>query len=396
VIEVQPGEERAQVVAIQTDGKIVLGGTLDSQLVRRNMTVWRYLSNGQADVSFGTNGKVTTFIGNTSFIGNRPEVLKDLVIQADGKIVTTGYYAVEGNSRRIFLIRYLTDGSLDSGFGSGGIVRSVLVPGTKEQALAMALQSDQKIVITGSVGSYSLIARYNTDGSLDSSFNNTGFVSFGFNSGSRAVAIDQTGSILSAGSVGGNIMMARFNSTGAQDSTLVLPQIIFSTNDMAIQTDGKIIVIGNVRVNSKDKASAMRFFRNGTIDPSFFSPTGIIFSILDPDERAYPYKVLLQPDGKVIIIGTVSSDTVTGNIQTGFLIRLESDGQFDSSFGVGGLVIFRPGFYADLRGAALQSNGKIVVCGDSAGQPSGKLLFFFIRLVWIDFLSQGPIGYLVI
>jgi serralysin len=156
----------------------------------------RYDSNGSLDGGFGTNGMVTT---NMSMLGTNDRATDLVVVQDDGKVLVVG--SSEGTCA---LARYNSDGSLDTGFGAGGRVvgsASSFVPS------AIALQADGRIIVAGSyqggAGAAFAVARYSSDGSLDTSFGADGLVTTGFSSGSsdhgNSVAIDGSGRIVVAG-----------------------------------------------------------------------------------------------------------------------------------------------------------------------------------------------------
>jgi len=188
----------ATSVAIQSDGKIVAAGysyngaNYDFALVRYNM-------DGSLDSTFGTGGKVTTAFGTGD------DGAKSVAIQSDGKIVAAGY-SDNGANYDFALVRYNTDGSLDSTFGTGGKVTTAVGTGT-DNAKSVAIQSDGKIVAAGY--SYNganfdfALVRYNTDGSLDSTFGTGGKVTTAFgtsNDEAYSVAIQSDGKIVAAGS----------------------------------------------------------------------------------------------------------------------------------------------------------------------------------------------------
>ena len=162
-------------MAIQDNGKIVVvGETADTNSTFSDIAVVRYNLDGSLDTSFGTGGIVTTDMASSLDRGF------DVAIQSDGKIVAVGERYYLGNPDNAFaLVRYNADGSLDTSFGSGGKVISDL--GIIDRARGVALQSDGKIVAAGewsnaSFHSDMIVARYNSNGSLDTSFDTDGLV----------------------------------------------------------------------------------------------------------------------------------------------------------------------------------------------------------------------------
>ena len=152
------GSDAGFAVAIQTDGKIVVaGGSLDGDY---DFAVVRHNTDGSLDTGFGSSGKVTTDFGGS-------EIAHAVAIDANDNILLAGN-VVGGFG----VVRYTTDGNLDTCFGSGGLAIADLGPG--DEANAMAIQTNGKIVVvghTGSLGNVNIaMARYNNDGSLDATF----------------------------------------------------------------------------------------------------------------------------------------------------------------------------------------------------------------------------------
>lgn len=168
------GEDYARALAIQADGKIVICGEANTG-GGDDFALARYNADGSLDTGFGTGGKVTTaFAGSLDWA-------RAIAIQPDGRIVVAGHSGSGNSSDDFALARYLTDGSLDTSFSSDGKVTVNM--GVGDNGLAIALQSDGKIVVAGSAntGGTAAIARFNTDGSLDNSFSGDGMqlASFG-------------------------------------------------------------------------------------------------------------------------------------------------------------------------------------------------------------------------
>ena len=188
----------AYALGIQTDGRIVAAGYYADGSYY-DFAVVRYNTNGSLDTTFGTGGRVTTPIGS-GYAGAYA-----LGIQSDGRIVVAGYYA-DGSNYDFALVRYNTDGSLDTTFGTGGIVTTPMGSGY-DIAYALAIQSDGSILAAGSSYNGSnydfALVRYNTNGSLDTTFGTGGRVTTPIGSGNaiaNALGIQSDGRILAAGS----------------------------------------------------------------------------------------------------------------------------------------------------------------------------------------------------
>ncbi|HEX8287321.1 MAG TPA: hypothetical protein VF556_04965 [Pyrinomonadaceae bacterium] len=323
---------------------------------------------GQAllDPSFDGDGKVTTQIGSSGSKGN------DAVLQPDGKIVVVGSTSPDGNfpgSYQIAVVRYNADGSLDTSFDGDGKLTTRPVSDKVSEAHAVALQSDGKIVVVGQVGTTesfgspdAVVLRYNSNGSLDNSFDGDGIKTINFDVQFSTdvfsdVVIQPDGKIVVAGSTIGSgcygSVLTRFESDGSFDAnfgaggyrcaTLI---VSFLLPKLALQTDGKLLVLNN------PYNSLLRYNSNGTLDETFGSG-GIV-------ANASGNSILVQPDGKIIIVNTISQVNIV-------VWRYNANGALDTTFGANGTskIVFtnEEGNIDQYVDAALQSDGKIVVGG---------------------------------
>ena len=355
-------------VALQSDGKIVAIGTSSRPYFPR-FALARYNPDGSLDLTFGIGGKVTTFFsyGRESATG--------LLILPDGKILISGSIEKPSESDSSFaLVRYNSDGSLDTTFGQGGLVTTNVGP-DDDQATKIALQSDGKIVAAGRRGiqfypteqrkGNVALARYNPDGSLDPTFGNGGIVVSDFGQGLEsyavAVMIQPDGEIVIAGESSYEFMVARYNSNGTLDTA-------FGTNGFTLtnfssdwdapkgavlQPDGKILVVGYTGVASPYQSLALaRYNSDGSPDQSFGDGGKVLAG---SGELA---AVVLQPDNKIVALGDDSRYFL--------LLRFDKDGSLDTSFGYGGTI--KTSFNGDWVGATdlvSQSDGKVVAGGYS-------------------------------
>jgi len=237
----------ADAVAIQTNGKIVAAGGVSGSFV-----LLRYNRDGSLDQSFGSGGKVLTRFGPANF-----DHASAVAIQANGKIVAAG-----GGGGRLELARYNADGSLDPTFGAGGKVVTGFGPLDSGFANAVAIQLNGRIVAAGVtpiafMRAEFAVARYNRDGSLDPSFGSGGKVLTHFDSPpsidvAKAVAIQSEGKIVTAGG-GTHFALARYDTDGSLDTsfgsggTLLTdfgPESSSGAGAVAIQPNGAIVVAG--------------------------------------------------------------------------------------------------------------------------------------------------------
>ncbi|WP_018617433.1 Ig-like domain-containing protein [Segetibacter koreensis] len=246
----------ATSVALQADGKIVVGGYTDpSQHQNEDFALARYNTDGTPDSSFSNDGKLTTDLGFSDFANS-------LVIQKDGKIVVAGYSSIDtrGYSSSFFaLTRYNVDGTPDGSFSEDG--KQFTTFDLFSSAQSVSIQNDGKIVAAGFSSSSSrkgedfALARYNTDGSLDNTFNNDGTKIADLGSVSEnisSVAIQNDGKILTAGSSEANFALARFSSDGSFDNS-------FGDHGKVItQASGQEDVINDIAI-SNNKAYAVGY-----------------------------------------------------------------------------------------------------------------------------------------
>ena len=270
-------------------------------------------------------------------------------------------------------------GDLDTTFGSGFGKVMTAIGGTDDQGYAVALQPDGKIVIAGHCGPLPTryefcLARYQADGTLDTSFGTGGTVSSPIGSGyasGRATVLQPDGKIVVAGDcdIGLHIVfcLARYQAGGALDPSFgsggaVISPIGSSTDHataIALQPDGKIVVAGYCAGASNLDFCLARYQANGMLDAAFGSNGKVISPIgLSND---YGQALALQPDGKIVVAGYC--DGVSNNDFC--LARYQANGTLDTSFGSSGTVISPIGSSYDWAYAiALQPDGKIVVAGE--------------------------------
>jgi uncharacterized delta-60 repeat protein len=363
-------DDRARSVAIQSDGKIVAAGYSNNGS-NYDFTLARYNTDGTLDTNFDSDGKVTTAIGSGT------EQAFSVAIQSDGKIVAAGY-SNNGSNDDFALVRYNTDGSLDTSFdGDGKVITAI--GGAADYAVSVAIQSDGKIVAAGYSNNGSnfdfALVRYNTNGTLDTSFDSDGKVTTaisGSNDIAHSVAIQTDGKIVVAGESGNgsnaNFALVRYNTNGTLDTNFdsdgKVTTAIGSSGDiarsLAIQSDGKIAVAGSSFNGSNEDFALVRYNTDGTLDTSFDSDGKVTTDI--GSDNDFAYSVALQSDGKIVVAG--HSDN--GSNEDFALVRYNTDGTLDTSFDSDGKVTTGIGSEDDAFSVAIQSDGKIVVAGVSS------------------------------
>jgi uncharacterized delta-60 repeat protein len=376
---VASGDDNADAVAVQLDGKLVAAGqaTINGGL---DFALARYNRNGTLDASFGTGGKVTTNFGSP-FDGAR-----SVAVQRDGKIVAAGGSVI--NSFNDFaLARYNSNGTLDNSFGTGGKVITDFAcatasicgnAGVSAQAYSVAVQPDGKLVVAGEAnidgGDDFALVRYNSNGTLDTTFGRSGKVTTDFGllqqgfsyALAYSVAVQTDGKLVVAGQAAINgvydFALARYNSNGTLDTTFgtggKVTSNFASPNDgafsVAVQPDGKIVAAGFAGF---DFALA-RYNSNGTLDASFGTGGKVMTDIAGRNDAAFA--AAIRRDGKIVAAGRTF---INGGFHSG-LARYNSNGTLDTTFGAGGKVTTNFGGYDDqVSSVAVQAEGKIVAAG---------------------------------
>ena len=360
----------ASAVAVQADGKIVVAGWSAAK-TSNDFALVRYTTSGKLDASFGRGGKVLTSLG---IEGN--DLANAVVVQPDGKIIAAGSsdkHMVEGPGTSDFaLVRYTTSGTLDASFGKGGKVVTDVGGGHDDEAHAVAVQTDGKIVAAGeSPGGFTLV-RYTADGKLDASFGLGGKVETNFGKWYdviRAVAVQKDGKIVAAGYTGvtltsntedDDFALARYTTGGKLDASFgrggkVRTDLGARSADyayaMAIQADGKIVVAGT--------SALVRYLPNGRLDASFGRGGKALI-----DFGGEAIAVTIQRDGKIVAAGTDNDDFV--------LVRLTTSGKVDARFGRGGKVLTNFGGDDNASAVVIQRDGKIIAAGTAYRSGSDR------------------------
>ncbi len=367
---------RAHAVAIQPDGKIVAAGYASG--ASDDFALARYNANGTLDTGFGTGGRV-----RTDFAGAKDQA-HAVALQSDGKIVVVGQAYIGANTTGtqtdFALARYNANGTLDTGFSGDG--KATLDFGSVDIAWAVAIDNNGKIVVVGDSEDFAL-ARYNADGTLDTTFSGDGKLTTDFGNSSDllfAVAVQSDNKIVVAGR-GGDVgsygfVLARYNVNGTLDTGFSgdgKVKTVFDQNAtvraLAILDDGKILAVGH-HFNGNDQELVMaRYNSDGTLDNTFgstnFGNSGTVVTNFGGTDF-WVFGAALQANGKIVVAGVtgtnLNSDFDGGNFG---LARYTSSGALDGSFGSGGRVVTDFGHNAVGRAMAIQPDGNIVVAGYS-------------------------------
>jgi len=424
-------------VAVQPDGKILVGGYFSEFKGTNRHEIARLNSNGSLDASFNPGAGVGSSAGY-------PGRVNSIVVQSDGKVLIGGYFFTFDGTNRNGIARLNANGTLDTSFSFTQAQASVS---------SMALQPNGKVVIGGGITvngtNHNTIARLNADGSLDSDFNPT---TYGYpNGGVTSVVVQSDGKVVIGGgfiavnSVGRN-RIARLNADGSLDGSFnpdIGPGNFFGVWAVGLQSDGKLLIGGDFTtirgqsrkaiarlnadgsldvsfhpgmsvgassvvvqpdgkvlvgdvftfINGTNRYASTRLNANGSLDSTFISDTNFRPNLIELnfddcgpqscgcEKYVVPFVLLTQPDGKVLI--GVQTETFIycpdgggGVFYSHVLARLNADGGLDGSFYPG------PGWsaYAGIsRALAVQPNGKVIV-GGSFGSINGTNRYGIARL----------------
>ena len=379
-----------QSVTVQADGKIVVAGSSDSSGLS-DFAVVRYNADGTLDISFNGTGKLITDIGGSYDSG------ESVAVQADGKIVVVGSSRILSNYN-FAVVRYNTDGSLDTSFNGTGKLETDI---GRDVGTSVIVQADSKIVVAGEIfagGSVGFaVVRYNSDGSLDTSFNGTGMLVTNIGSGSHdsgaSITVQADGKIVVAGSssnsgyVSGEFAVVRYNSDGSLDTSFngtgkLITDIGSDSTDhgrsVTVQADGKIVVAGYSDSSSSGHGSedfaVVRYNSDGSLDTSF-NGTGKLVTDIASGSTDYGHSITVQVDGKIVVAGEIFAGGSVGFA----VVRYNSDGSLDTSFNGTGKLITDIGSDSTDHGRSVtvQADGKIVVAGYS--NSGGSYDFAVVR-----------------
>jgi len=378
------GDDTGYSLALQKDGKILVAGDTVIGNNGPDFALVRYNKNGSLDTSFGNGGEVVTDFGHAYDYG------RSVVVQPDGKILMSGYSNAKGSNYDFTVVRYNSDGSLDTSFGSGGKVFTP-VGSSDDEAYSITLQSDNKILVAGQsivngAPDFALV-RYNSDGTLDKSFSgdgkltlgniNTNFPGYQLYDTAYSVDVQTDGKILLSGASNSGVALVRLNGDGSLDNSFSSDGKVFfnydffgsqgsSGNAVTTQANGKILIAGVGHNIFDDNFILVRLNSDGSLDSSF-SGDGIAFTSTNDSTFGSAESITVQPNGRILVVGYMGIWKNGGNSinQDLFLVRYNSDGSLDTSFSGDGIVT------TDIRGddkgysITLQADGKILVAGKS-------------------------------
>jgi uncharacterized delta-60 repeat protein len=391
----------AAALALQGDGTIVLGATTSPKVVsapggdNQRGVVLRLTSNGQ-------------LANPVTHLTEAESIVTGVSTARDRTVAVAGYGRALTN-RHFLLARMLPNGALDPAFGGG-----VVLADTKtsmfvgEAAQAVAIQSDDKIVVTGNTGyslgplaqaSYCATARFTRAGRFDRTFGDRGrvltLIGGKERCGASAVLIAPDGKIVVAGDYGSereprHIAVLRYLPDGAldrqfgADGIAELLQISASARSAAFDSQGRIVVVGTEWLSpSRTRFLVVRFDTAGKLDQSF-GANGIVSLQHEAAVSQWLYATALEPDGKIVAVGVSGYHRGTGAPEPGndvqiAVVRLAANGTLDTSFASSGLLLMPSSRYLwAAHGVAIQPDGeKLLIAGyvtDEANDRSTAIM----------------------
>ena len=368
---------------VQSDGKFIVVGANAGDFY-----VARLSPNGVFDATFDLDGQATIAVSP------RDDRASGVFIQSDGKILICGSTRSESSTWDFAVVRLNSDGSLDTSFDSDGI-KITAITSADDFADAVIAQPDGKIIVAGQSMTSQMnmiVVRYNTDGSPDMSFDGDGIATAQFQEGastSADVRLQADGKIVVAGATAvGSIFslnsfgVARFNSNGTLDSGFAGDGTAFidvrngaaqqnAAENLLIQPDGKIVVSGNTNsgFGAGNDFAVLRLNTNGTLDPTFGTGGKVITSIGPNDD--FVKSLAIQADGKLLVGG----EGRTGSSSSFTLVRYKTNGSLDPLFGINGISFVRPISGGRILSLNVQTDGHITAFGYN--QFDATLVRFF-------------------
>ena len=366
----------ATAVALQSNGQIVVGGQVGGQSGAEGGVI-RLNTNGTLDTTFGTKGVVTIQFADIE------GVVTGMAIQSNGQILVVGTGLGSGGS----IVRLNTNGLIDTSFGTNGVVTLNNSPGV------LGLQPNGEILVTellpGTTVSVTQVMQlYQSNGQLDTTFGTGGTAPLVGVVAPSAITLQTNGQIVistPAFATGGPGSVARYNADGSLDTTFgILGQAstIEGAATVALQANGSILLVGtttgelSLSGNSTGFGVA-RLSSKGKVDPTFGTHGGAITTFPNANTSGAT-SLVIQPNGEIVVGGAEgnTADYGTKLTQSFALARYLTSGKLDTTFGTGGLVTTSAGF--SIGALALQSDGKILAVGGTlfpnSNGPDGNLV----------------------
>jgi uncharacterized delta-60 repeat protein len=387
-----PGGASVSALVQQPDGKLVAAGTgtIASGLNVKSgyLALARYNTDGSLDRSFGHGGKVTTSLGRLTSGSS-------LVRQPDGRLVIAGTSGSNDANNKVAVVRFNSNGSLDTSFGQGGKLTTPIGQGITLNSISAFLvrQPDGTLVAfsNGYRGPYTYFAllRYQSDGTLDPTFGHGGKVTTRINQldyNPSALVLQPDGKLVAAAGTSSaqdkrSFVLVRYKPNGSLDRSFGRGGKLTATgttdNDiyegLALLPHGELVAAG---AGSYSALTLAAYDKNGNSDISFGRHGKVTTVLSNVGSISYDGALIAAPDGKLLAAGEADLGKSPGTPGS-FIVRYNSHGRLDQSFGRRGRVTTR--FESGGLSEALlrQRDGKLVAAG--SGGASSVLEFALAR-----------------
>ena len=366
------GHDYGLFAAIDSLGRIVVAG-YGNNGANDDIIVVRYNTDGSLDTSFDTDG----FVSYNGLAGLAIDRAYAVAVDSSDRIVVAGYKNHVAGHKEVLVLRFNTDGTLDTSFDSDGVASYTAGLGY-DQAEYVTLDSAGNILVSGQVdngpNSDVLVLKYSTDGSLDTTFGNNGVVSyeggFGDDAG-RGIAFDSSGNIIVAGyckqGTDEDILILKYSSDGVLDTTFGTNGVVTYDGgsnldergySVMIDSSDRIIVAGYSAAGAYNDVLVLRYTSAGVLDTSF-GANGVVVYDGTAGLADLAYNITQDALGRLLVTGY--SNATDSNL---LVLRYSADGDLDANFGTAGAVTY-DGSYGVDRGCAIvtDSSNRIVVAG---------------------------------
>jgi len=364
--------DEAHAVAIDSQGRIVAAGQSSNGSALNDFSLARFEPNGGLDPGFGTGGKVLTTFGPTT-----DDLGRAIGIDSLGRIVVAGS-SNSGSNNDFAVVRYDPGGTVDGSFHGIGTATTPIGAGD-DSARGLAIDSQNRIVVAGSSDNGSnndfAVVRYDANGNLDASFNGTGKVTTpigGDSDVATAVAIDSQGRIVVVGrtfnGTKDDFAVARYTASGALDTTFNGTGKVTTSfsaggfdeaNAVTIDSQGRIVVAGQSFNGTNDDFAVARYTPSGALDSTFNGTGKVTTPIVNGDDDAEG--VAIDPQGRIVAAGFVFGTSADFG-----LARYNPDGSLDTTFnGTGKVTTSLTAGNDRGRAVAIDAQERIVVAGDT-------------------------------
>lgn len=372
-------------VEIDSSGRIVVGGSTLDPVTIYDMALWRYNADGTPDTTFGGGGGFVSVHGTGG--GNHWDNGSDLAIDSAGRMIVVGYSENVALKFQMVIWRFNEDGSPDTTFGTDGVVLFDRGIGMSNWGYAVALDSDENIVVAGlcngPVNDNMALWRYTPSGAPDTTFGTNGVVFYSDLSQGQDVAIDSNGNIVVVGIAGGveRLTIWRYKADGTLDSTFGGDGIVtYDGGDasqgfgVAIDSNDRVVATGDYISGAAADAIVARFTNDGQLDTTFSEDGSAFYSTGDYDGGS---AVAVDSRGRILVTGVSGM----GGFASGmFLARFTEAGVIDTTFGTDGAVTYHDTSIADSNdnGTAItfDSTGRIVVAGTTYPYGNQRLIIW--------------------